>query len=207
MSLDTYANLQTEIAGFLNRDDLTSAIPTFIDLAEAQMSRDIRHWRMQERATITIDAQYEDRPTDWIETIRFVLTGNGTSALDLLAQNAMADFRSGSADTAGTPRYYTHTQSQFEFYPTPDETYIGDLLYYQQIPALSDSNTTNWLLTNAPDVYLYGALLHTAPYLQEDARVTVWAQLYSAAVARLNAESDAAAVSGSGLRMKIRGLG
>jgi len=71
---------------------------------------------------------------------------------------------------------------------------------------LSDTNSDNWLLLEAPDVYLYGALLHSAPYLAEDQRVAVWAQLYSAAVMQLNEASESARYSGSGLTMKVRGL-
>ena len=81
------------------------------------------------------------------------------------------------------------------------------MLYFADIPNLSDVTTSNWLLSKAPDVYLYGSLLHSAPYLVEDARVNVWAQLYGAAVSRLNEESEAARMSGSGLTLKVRGLG
>ena len=66
--------------------------------------------------------------------------------------------------------------------------------------------TDNWLLLEAPDVYLYGALLHSAPYLADDQRVAVWAQLYGAAVQRLNEVSEDARFSGSGLTLKVRGL-
>ena len=107
---------------------------------------------------------------------------------------------------AARPRYYTHADSQFRLYPTPDADYDIELLYYAKIPDLA-TNTTNWLLEYAPDVYLYGSLLHSAPYLQEDARVAVWAQMYSAAVARLNEASEKARYSGSGLTLKVRGLG
>jgi len=82
-----------------------------------------------------------------------------------------------------------------------------ELLYYAKVPALSDSNTTNWLLTEAPDIYLYGSLLPSAPYLDEDERATTWAQFYAAAIQQLNQASDQARYSGSGLRLKVRGLG
>ena len=77
---------------------------------------------------------------------------------------------------------------------------------FAKVPDLA-SNSDNWLLDDSPDVYLYGSLMHSAPYLQEDARITVWAQLYSAAVARLNESSDRSRHSGSGLKLKVRGLG
>jgi hypothetical protein len=207
MAITTYSQLKTSIADFLNRDDLTSVVPTFISLAEAQINRDVRHWRMENRATATIDSQYTTRPSDWVETIRFHLTGGGTRSLDLLGAQTMADKRQGSEDIGGIPKYYRHSESQFEFYPTPNASFTAELLYYQKIPALSDSNTSNWLLEEFPDVYLYGSLTHSAPYLSEDERIAVWAQLYSAGVARVNQTSDDSIYSGAGLTMKIRGLG
>lgn len=205
MSISTFAELKTNIADFLNRDDLTSAIPTFIALAEAQINRDLRHWKMQSRTSLTIDSEFEDLPADWLETIS--LNAGNKYPLKLASRETIADKRMGSEDTAGTPEYYAHIADKFEFYPTPDDTYTGDLLYFQKVPALSDSNTTNWLLSHSPDVYLYGSLIHTAAYLQEDARAATWAQLYGAAVQKLNQSSDSATMSGSGLVMKNRGLG
>ena len=208
-TITNYSNLQTTIADFLNRDDLTSVIPTFIQLAEAQMNRDLRHWRMEVRASGQQSAgdAYMQIPSDWIETIRFHITDGGTSPLDLMSRKAIEDKRYGNENMSGTPRYYTHADSQFELFPTPNETTNTELLYFAKIPSLSDSNTTNWLLEDAPDVYLYGALLHSAPYLAEDERVGVWAQMYGASVQRLNDSSDDARMSGSGLTLKIRGMG
>jgi len=208
-TITNYSNLQTTIADFLDRDDLTSVIPTFIQLAEAQMNRDLRHWRMEVRASGQQSAgdAYMQIPADWLETIRFHISDGGTKPLDLISRKALEDKRAGNENMSGTPRYYTHADSQFELYPTPNEQTNTELLYFAKIPSLSDSNTTNWLLEDAPDVYLYGALLHSAPYLSEDERVGVWAQLYGASVQRLNIMSDDARMSGSGLTLKIRGMG
>ena len=209
MAITNYTNLQTTIADFLNRDDLTSVIPTFIQLAEADMNRQVRHWKMEARSTGTQDAgdQYMQVPSDWLETIRLHLTGSGTSALTLTSRAAMADIRAKNEDISTVkPYYYTHADGQFELYPTPTEATDFELLYYQKIPDLA-TNSTNWLLTDAPDVYLYGALLHSAPYLAEDARVAVWAQMYSAAVSNVNRAAEQARYSGSGMTLKVRGLG
>ena len=146
MAISTYSELQSSMADFLNRSDLTSVIPTFIALGEARMNRDIRHWQMENRASTTIDGQYLTKPGDWVETIRLHLTGQKTSAMDLLSTQAMADKRQGAENVAGKPRYYAHSEGQFEVFPTPDGSYAAELLYIQQIPSLSDSATTNWLL-------------------------------------------------------------
>ena len=207
MALTNYTGLKASIADFLNRDDLTSVIPDFVALAEAQINRDVRHWRMEARSSGQQDPadEYMQIPADWVETIRLHLTGTGTSVVNLVSRDAMADKRAAQENAAGTPRMYTHANGQFQLFPTPDATTNFELLYYQKIPSLI-TNTDNWLLLEAPDVYLYGALLHSAPYLAEDARVAVWAQLYSAAVQRLNQTSEDAMFSGSGLTLKVRGL-
>lgn len=209
MAITNYSNLQTTIADFLNRDDLTAVIPTFIQLAEAQMNREVRHWEMEARVSGQQSGgdQYMQVPADWLETVRLILTGNGTSVVQLISLSGMADRRAKNEDLSGTPEFYSHVDGQFELYPTPSEDTDFELLYYQKIPSLSGSNTTNWLLEYAPDVYLYGSLLHSAPYLQEDARVAVWAQMYSAAVQNLNNQSERVKNSGTGIRLNIRGLG
>ena len=47
--------------------------------------------------------------------------------------------------------------------------------------ALSDSNTTNDMLTHHPDAYLYGALVEAEPYLQNDKRIQTWSGFYDRA--------------------------
>jgi hypothetical protein len=193
MAISTYAELKTAIADFLNRQDLTSAIPTFISLAEASINRDVRHWRMEKRVETTLDEQYENLPTDFIEALELSVDNN--TRLTLISVAEMQD-RKEANSASGKPRYYRVTADQFEFYPAPSEGYTLSLQYMAKTPALSDSNTSNWLLTNAPDVYLYGALVHSAPYLVDDPRIQVWATLYQSAVEALRLENDRAKHSG-----------
>jgi hypothetical protein len=204
MSISTYATLQTAIGDFLNRSDLTATIPTFISLAEAAIGRDLRHWQMETRAVAEIASQYSQVPTDWLGSIRFHTTDGNTAPMDLISQAELIERRAGNANTGGRPVFYAVSAGQFEFFPTPDEVYNAELIYNARIPALSDTNTGNWLLSEASDVYLYGALIHSAPYLKEDGRATTWAAMYQSAVQSLQTQSNKAKHSGSGLRMKIR---
>ena len=206
MAITTYAELKSAIADFLDRDDLTSAIPTFISLGEADMNRLIRHWRMEGRSTAEIDTQYSAVPADFLEPIRFYLTANGTQPLELISQAELLDRKYNNGNTSGRPSYYAVTAGELEVFPVPDSTYDAELYYYKRITALSDSNTTNWLLTYYPDVYLYGALMHSAPYLKDDARIQIWNGLFQSALASVNLESDKAKFGGTGLRLKVRGL-
>lgn len=205
MSIDTYANLQSTISDWLNRDDLTAVIPSFISLAEADISRTLRDYRMEKRSTALVDAQYSALPTDWIETIRVQITGD-TSRLELVSDGALADMRAQRNDAGGKPTHYAHTAGGLELFPTPDAEYTIEIVYFAKVPALSVSATTNWLLSAAPDVYLYGALTQSAPYLKDDQRAPVWAGLYQNAITSLNTASERSRYSGTGLRLRIRGM-
>ena len=204
MALATYDDIKASIADFLNRDDLTSVIPDFITMAEADMDRKIRHWRMEKRALVSLDDQYSRVPSDWLNSIRFYLTEGNTFELRQTSHADMINRRMNAANASGRPQYYTMSDGAFEIFPTPDTTYAAELLYFGRTPALSASNASNWVLEYAPDVYLYGSLLHSAPYLADDARTQVWASLYQTAIDNVNMSSDKARTSTSGMRMNIR---
>ena len=193
MSITTYSELKTAVANWLNRDDLTAVIPDFISLAEARIARDLRHWKQEKRVTTDANERYENLPNDFIE-IRQVQHAAG-GAITSISSVEMEKLRAAS-DAGGKPKYMRLTAEQIEFYPTPDASYSISMLYYGRIPALSDIETSNWLLNDAPDVLLYGALLQSAPYLVDDARVQVWAGLYQSGVEALNIENEKARVSG-----------
>ena len=193
MAITTYAELQSAIADFLNRDDLTSVIPTFIALAEAQMDRDIRHWRQEKRVEATLDERYENLPVDFLE-IQELSLSDGTR-LELISAAEMQDRREAS-NSSGKPRYFRVTADQFEFYPTPSGSYTMSMQYYARTPALSTSEPTNWILTYAPDAYLYGSLVHAAPYLSEDQRTQVWAAFYQNALESLRLDGQRGKYSG-----------
>jgi len=200
MALSNYGELKTAIADFLNREDLTSIIPTFIALAESQIARDLRHWRQEVRVTTTLNERFENLPSDWLQTINMYLSDGSpieyASVAEIGRQKQIND------DQAGKPRLYTINSGQFEFYPQPDDSYDLTMIYVARIPAMSADSDANWLMTNYPDVYLYGSLMQSAPYLAEDQRMQVWAQLYSAAVQNLGKDSDMASYSGGPLVMR-----
>lgn len=203
MAISNYSELKASIADFLNRDDLASVAGDFIALAEAQMGREIRHHRMIERAEGEVDTRFSQVPADWLESIRFHVNDDKSSEIELISLAEMLKFRNENS-ALGKPKYYAIVGESFEVYPTPDTTYSTELMYYKPIPALSDSNTTNWLLTSNPDAYLYGSLTQSAPYLKDDQRMQVWSVLYSNAVQSINTESRRIRSGGSGLKLKIR---
>ena len=190
MALDTYANLQTEIASWLRRDDLTAEIPSFIALAQAQMNRKLRCRRMMARATLSITGQIVAAPADFLapRSLRLTGTSSGPATLEWVSDEQMDTLLDSGDYTSGQPRHYTLEGGNFRFSPDPgSDGYTAELSYYAAIPALSDSNPSNWVLATHPDAYLYGALTQSAPYLKADERLSTWSTIYRQIVDALNA--------------------
>lgn len=201
MSITTYAELQQAVKDWLNKPDVDQSVTTFIALAEADMQRKLRHWEMEERAAITLDAQYVALPTDWLETVRLSI---GTDALELLSQSVLLDKAEYRDGVGGQPRFYVHTGGQIEIFPVPDESYTGEIVYFKRFAALADVDAPNWILDRHPEAYLYGALVHSAPFLGDDARTATWASLYQSTLDEINRMSRRAQHSGTGLKVRIR---
>jgi len=177
MALTTYAELKTSVADFLNRTDLTSAIPTFISLAEADFNRKIRHWRMEKRSTAEMSAQYTAPPADFLEPIRLSMLSGNTSRLEPISQSQMMEQRQLGQNTSGTPRFYAITDGSIEVYPNPN----------------SDDLTVEMVYYGKP-----------TPYLADDSRIQVWASLLNNAISGINSDSESAKYGGVGLKMKAR---
>lgn len=192
MAITTYSELQSAVADWLNRADLTYVIPTFISLGEAQINRVLRTHDMIKRSTATIDTDYFTVPSDWLETISMVNTSNRNEVFTYVTYEHLN--RLEHIPLSGNSRYYTLIDGKFLIYPAASaEAPINvELVYYAKIPALSDSNTTNWLLTRSPDVYLYAALSQAEPYLKNDERVQLWAAAMSSAIDNMQMEGERA---------------
>ena len=201
MTVTTYATLQSEIASWLNRDDLTSIIPTFIQFVESDVNSRLRHQKMVVRATATSDQEYVQLPADWLEAINIHIV-DGTQPLTYVTLNE-AD-RINKQQIITSPTFYSIMDDALEIIPAPSSNIEIEMIYYGKIPALSVSNTTNWLLTKAPDLYLYGSLVHASPYILDDQRVGLFANMYNSRLDSLALESDKALHSGGPLVARTR---
>jgi hypothetical protein len=206
MAITSYSELQSAIADWLLRDDLTTVIPSFISLAEAKFNRRLRDYRMVKRADAEIDTGYFAVPADWLQNIRFHLKTTPITTLEYVTPDQASEERIGYAQ-AGTPKFFTMIGKQFQVVPAPSGTLDGELTYYSKIPALSGSNTTNWLLDIAPDAYLYGALMEAAPYLDDQEKLQVWSGLLEQSMQALRVEHQRAALGSSSLRMRAKPMG
>src|SRR5882757_7004732 len=193
-TIANYANLQTTVTEYLARDQdttLVARIPTFIQLAEAKFNRSLFVRQMEARATALVnmassEPEFISLPADFQSMRRVRLSSvTGKPCLEFKSGTQMDEYRFGTSDVAGQPRYFTVFGNEIELVPTPDAAYAIEMVYRQVVPPLA-SNGTNWLLTLAPDLYLYGALLESAPYIKEDARIQTWGLGFTGALGDLN---------------------
>jgi len=201
MTITTYATLQSEIASWLNRDDLSSIIPTFIQFVESDVNSRLRHQKMVVRAQATSNQEYVQLPGDWLEAINIHII-DGAQPLSYVTLNE-AD-RINKQQIVTQPSFYSIMDDALEIIPAPGSNIDIEMTYYGKIPSLSNQNTSNWLLVKAPDLYLYGSLVHAAPYLLDDQRVGLFANMYNSRLEALALESDKAVHSGGPLVARTR---
>tara|TARA_B100001063_G_scaffold238149_1_gene260020 strand:+ start:2051 stop:2728 length:678 start_codon:yes stop_codon:yes gene_type:complete len=187
MALASYSDLKTSIANWLNRSDLTTEISEdFIVLTEADLNSKLRVRKMITSTSITIDSETESLPTDFLQVRDFFITSGGTKyALKYITPAQMDQIRGSS--TTGMPSAYTILGDSFRFAPIPDSAHTGTLNYYAKFAALSDTNTSNYILASHPAIYLYGSLYHAANFLGgvDPQRLQQWQGMYTTAMERL----------------------
>lgn len=183
MAISTYDELKTAVATWAHNTALTALIPDFITFAESRMNRTLRLRMMESDNSLSLasGARTVALPSGYIEPISLalVISGEARDYLDLrLPHQLPVDI---NATSARRPREWAINGSNIEFPNLADQTYA---LTFRMVGsfALSDASPTNWLLTNHPDVYLFGALLEAAPYMVNDQRIGVWQMKYDQAI-------------------------
>lgn len=180
MAISTYAELQTAVASWLNRSDLTDRIPDFITLAESGLNRRLRLRVMTQETSLstTISSRTVPLPTAFIEPL--VLWRLETDRYPMVCRlpEMMA-----ISTTEGRPEYWAVDETLV--FERPCDAVYSLIFRYVKGFALSDSATTNWLLTNHPDVYLFATLVEAAPYLRDDNLLAVWSARFEKALSEV----------------------
>lgn len=199
--ITSYATLQTSIAGFLHRSDMTDIIKELIADAEFRIANELRIRAMEASFSSAISSGVVALPSGFLEW-QFLYIDD-TSAQKLERKDAEWIYtnyptRAGS----GKPVFFAREGDNVIFGPYADSAYTVKGRYYKKLDALSDSNTSNWFITNAPDLLRYGALCEAAPYMQDDPRIVVWERKYEQVKQRIKATERRENTSGSLINMR-----
>lgn len=186
LTIASYSDLITLAAATLNRTDLSDYVPSWVTMAEGQITdRLIAEGpvrQMMGRSDATIDSEYIAVPTDF-EGAKAIYLAPNYLPLDFISPEEIVQRKTLYPNESGDPKAFSVVGGELQFWPWNDGTFTGEMTYWKRIPALSASNTSNWLLVRRPDVYLYTTLIQSAPFLNDDERLAVWGGLAEAGVA------------------------
>lgn len=197
MALTNYSELVAAINGWLNRDDMTGIAPDLIALAEAEFNRLLRCPEMEIRSTATMTGEAIATPADFIG-LRSMSSDN--AKFDVLSPD---DLFAIPDSYNGFPHYVAVIDGQFFFRPVPTGGDVS-IVYYQKIPALTASNSTNWLMTKYPDLYLFGALVQAEFYNWNDDRLPLIKARLEEILSQIKASVNKERYGGRSLRMTSR---
>lgn len=182
MAFSNNTELKAAVADWLNRTDLTTPIIDFIRLVDADLARDL-DLEYEIRDTLAAGTEVVTLPADFGALLSLYHDAtNQRGEVELIAPERLPDKKVQFGAT-GVPRFVAIVDNgtKAQFAPVPDTTYSLIIRYQQKIVALTGAST-NWILTSHPDVYLYGALYHSAAYLKDEEREGVWKQKYDTAL-------------------------
>lgn len=200
---DSYDNLVRTVADYLNREDLTLAIPTFIRMAETDFDRRVRHPLMMKNVAAKVTENYVPLPDDLVETYTIDIPSYSRKAIEFVPAERLRELS--HAVRNGGVVYYSIENNQINFLASPPvEGAIVNLRYYASIPRLSPLVSSNWLLRKWPDAYLYGTLMQSAVYTGDDNSLSQYAQILSGLIDSVRKSNDDARFPSSSLTMKAR---
>ena len=188
MSLETYDELKVSLKNWVDRDDLDPFLGDFIRLAESRFNRLLRlrsMERMEKTDTVGGQSNYK-LPSDFLQGREFRLNTSTTKSLQYITPEIYESWNLGQ----GLPKFYTIVADELKLGPVPSDEIEMEMLFYGKVPSLGSTRPTNWILLNAPDIYLYGSLLEAEAFLQNDPRIQLWKQGFDTAIADLQLQDS-----------------
>tara|TARA_Y100000114_G_scaffold143115_1_gene150338 strand:- start:2237 stop:2866 length:630 start_codon:yes stop_codon:yes gene_type:complete len=203
MALDTFDNLKTAIASYLNRSDLTANLADFIRLTEARLNRELRVREMvntDTSITTVSGTQSYTLPTGYLEATTVIFQSDPYCTLRFISNTDFYN-KYNDSQSKGKPQFFTIVGTNILLGRAPDSATTLQINFYKTLSALSDSNSTNTILTNYPELYLYGSLAEAAPFIMQDERINTWGNLYKEALKNANETSSRGSTTSSPLQM------
>jgi hypothetical protein len=179
-----FAILKADVADYMARDDLTSAIPTFVRLAESRIRDKVRVRDMETTADLAISSQSTALPAGFLGLRRLIMDSTTYRAMEYIPPDSA--WRNRNLMTGGNPEKYTIEGNNLVVFPGPGSAIDAKITYFKAYDALSEDADTNWLLTNAYDVYLYSTMAEAKSYIEDDEQAAKYLNQFNAACDRVN---------------------
>lgn len=195
--ISSYADLLSAVAAWLVRDDpdTVNRIPEFVQLAEADL-RALAETRRIESGSLQLTSGLVTLPADVGTLLGVTVVSGVTQPLPLQVKTfeQVMLYRLQVGNIAAVPAVYAVEDDDLVLGPVPDQVYDASIRYIERLDLATQG--TNWLLAEQPNAYLYGALIHSAPFLSDEGRLPTWKQLYADALRALRVAKDRGEFSG-----------
>lgn len=183
--VSSYSTLLTAVADYLARSNLTSFVPNYVQNFEEKFLRQPRNFgKWMESSLNAAVSTTAACPTDFLALKIAYLDGQPRPPLNVYSiEQLYQAYPRGSG--GGTPRFIARNGANFEFGPVPSGTFTLLGTYYAKptlLRSYASDAAAHWLIVNAPDLLLYGALLEAMPFIKNDDRLPMWQQLYADAL-------------------------
>lgn len=184
--ITSYSTLQTAVADWLAKSNLTTFIPNFIQNWEEKFYRQPKNFGSWMEASLnsTIVSSVIAVPTGYLAMKYAYVDGSPASRLDRMSLNQLLGTYPRGGDT-GLPVWYARDGANFIFGPAPDDTYTIKGTYWAKptlLRSYASDAAAHWVIVNAPDLPLYGALIEAMPFIQNDKRLPTWQGFYDTAL-------------------------
>lgn len=197
MALGNYSELKASIASWASRDDLADSMDDLIALTEARLWQTLRVRAMENRISLSGSGRFIPLPTGFLEARR-VLYVNGSTRIRIEPGTPSGMKIS---DSSGIPREYVVTEELELNRPTTGRI---ELQYYRKLDPLSADDPTNGILTEYPNLYLYGCLGFAFAKAQDTEQELKWSSRFESELIGANERAKAGRF-GPGKAARARG--
>lgn len=208
MAISTFATLKSALRDWLTEDSTTvlpdGTLDDLISFCEDDLNADsdFRLLEMQQAKLSDLNSGDPNvtLPNDYLE-MQYVteVTAPDYPPLTYVSPESLA----AQVEDPGYLAYYTIVGGKMRLYPTPGASQQLEMGYFGKIPALSDSQTTNWLLSKSRKTYLYGSLAHAEAFLKNDPRIATWKALFQQSKDQLISANRKAITTGGTLQVSL----
>lgn len=165
MSLSTYAELKAATLDFAHRSDLAGVFDDLARRAEARLNRKLRLLQQEQRTTLstTLDSRTVSLPTGFLEMISLGIE-YGDNVTEMLPIGAIRMNAASLQNTSALPVYY-RVGATIEFEVKANAVYTLQAHWFKKWDLVNDSS--NWLLSNWPDLYMDAILSEIGLYTRD----------------------------------------
>jgi hypothetical protein len=203
-----YNSLKQAVQDWFARSELGNWIDYFIQIAEADIYRDIisgnkgRGVRAMEAAlNVTIANGAAPVPTDYL-ALKIALVSLNGNTFEMQRVTPEFIYTQYPAQVAsGTPAYIARQGANFVFGPYPDSNYTVTGIYWQKAGQLTSVNNVTWMTNSIPTILLAATNRAAARFNKDQESYGMWNDLYTQQMQSFLLAESAEELSGSSLAM------